>query len=232
MKNLGQWHGTNGRNSSGSYGIWIFYNGCKGIDSSKNQAKKIFAVLRTSRLDKADRPTPNCSVKAESAPPRAVLFGSPLPSPRRRRNPQMEVVVAAKQKAKKHIHLFYCSECEELALKIAASSDAIELQSINWRYATLPFLSASSSRLTYLVEQADSSSYVMPHHQELRRRVPEPVHQQGARHPWAARGVPGLLQLAVGHIRADLRHLRAAQAIHCLIHSRAAFLPHGLIRAR
>ncbi|WVZ73957.1 hypothetical protein U9M48_022205 [Paspalum notatum var. saurae] len=40
---------------------------------------------------------------------------------------------AVKQKAKKHIHLFYCSECEELALKIAASSDAIELQSINWR---------------------------------------------------------------------------------------------------
>lgn len=48
----------------------------------------------------------------------------------------MEVVGAAKQKAKKHekhIHLFYCSECEELALKVAASSDAIELQSINWR---------------------------------------------------------------------------------------------------
>lgn len=46
----------------------------------------------------------------------------------------MEVVPAAgKQKARKHIHLFYCSECEELALKIAASSDAIELQSINWR---------------------------------------------------------------------------------------------------
>ncbi|CAL4885002.1 unnamed protein product [Urochloa decumbens] len=46
----------------------------------------------------------------------------------------MEVApAAAKQKAKKHIHLFYCSECEELALKIAASSDAIELQSINWR---------------------------------------------------------------------------------------------------
>jgi hypothetical protein len=35
MKNLGQWHGTNGRNSSGSYGIWIFYNGRKGIDSKK-----------------------------------------------------------------------------------------------------------------------------------------------------------------------------------------------------
>jgi hypothetical protein len=33
MKNLGQWHGTNGRNSSGSYGIWIFYNDRKGIDS-------------------------------------------------------------------------------------------------------------------------------------------------------------------------------------------------------
>ena len=46
----------------------------------------------------------------------------------------MEVApAAAKQKTKKHIHLFYCSECEELALKIAASSDAIELQSINWR---------------------------------------------------------------------------------------------------
>jgi hypothetical protein len=83
----------------------------------------------------------------------------------------MEVVGAAKQKAKKHekhIHLFYCSECEELALKVAASSDAIELQSINWRYATLPFLSSSSSRLTDFVEQADPSSSVTSHHQELR----------------------------------------------------------------
>ncbi|KAK3155086.1 hypothetical protein QOZ80_2BG0198660 [Eleusine coracana subsp. coracana] len=45
----------------------------------------------------------------------------------------MEMVAASKQKVKKYIHLFYCSECEELAQKIAASSDAIELQSINWR---------------------------------------------------------------------------------------------------
>ncbi|CAN6274686.1 unnamed protein product [Urochloa humidicola] len=45
----------------------------------------------------------------------------------------MKVAAAVKPKAKKHIHLFYCSECEELALKIAASSDVIELQSINWR---------------------------------------------------------------------------------------------------
>jgi hypothetical protein len=79
----------------------------------------------------------------------------------------MEVVAAtaaAKQKAKKHIHLFYCSECEELALKVAASSDVIELQSINWRYATLPFLSlylsSCSFRLTDFMEQADSSSPV------------------------------------------------------------------------
>jgi phosphoribosylpyrophosphate synthetase len=45
----------------------------------------------------------------------------------------MEVVVARQPKAKKQINLFYCSECEELALKVAASSDTIHLQSINWR---------------------------------------------------------------------------------------------------
>jgi hypothetical protein len=50
----------------------------------------------------------------------------------------MEVVVARQPKAKKQINLFYCSECEELALKVAASSDAIHLQSINWRYAPRP----------------------------------------------------------------------------------------------
>ena len=82
------------------------------------------------------------------------------------------------------------------------------------------------------MEQPDPSSSVTPHHQELRRRLPEPVHQQGPRHPGAARGVPGLIQLAGGHIRADLRHLRAAQALHLLIHARAALLPHGLLRAR
>jgi hypothetical protein len=42
-------------------------------------------------------------------------------------------MASLEQKVKKHIHLFYCSECEELAQKIAASSDSIELQSINWR---------------------------------------------------------------------------------------------------
>lgn len=34
---------------------------------------------------------------------------------------------------KKQVHLFYCSECEDLARKVAAHSDLITLQSINWR---------------------------------------------------------------------------------------------------
>ncbi|KAL1191123.1 Ribose-phosphate pyrophosphokinase 4 [Cardamine amara subsp. amara] len=34
---------------------------------------------------------------------------------------------------KKKVHLFYCLECEELAHSIAAASDHITLQSINWR---------------------------------------------------------------------------------------------------
>ncbi|VAI48706.1 unnamed protein product [Triticum turgidum subsp. durum] len=51
----------------------------------------------------------------------------------------MEVAAAAaavavpRHKVKKQINLFYCAECEELALKVAAASDAIQLQSINWR---------------------------------------------------------------------------------------------------
>uniref|UniRef100_A0A453PEC2 Ribose-phosphate pyrophosphokinase N-terminal domain-containing protein n=1 Tax=Aegilops tauschii subsp. strangulata TaxID=200361 RepID=A0A453PEC2_AEGTS len=43
-----------------------------------------------------------------------------------------------RHKVKKQINLFYCAECEELALKVAAASDAIQLQSINWRYTTPP----------------------------------------------------------------------------------------------
>ncbi|XP_044491855.1 ribose-phosphate pyrophosphokinase 4 [Mangifera indica] len=35
--------------------------------------------------------------------------------------------------SKKQVHLFYCVECEELARKVAAHSDNITLQSINWR---------------------------------------------------------------------------------------------------
>ncbi|KAL0709973.1 hypothetical protein Bca4012_016951 [Brassica carinata] len=34
---------------------------------------------------------------------------------------------------KKKVHLFYCLECEEIARNIAAESDNITLQSINWR---------------------------------------------------------------------------------------------------
>ncbi|XP_039053585.1 ribose-phosphate pyrophosphokinase 4-like isoform X2 [Hibiscus syriacus] len=34
---------------------------------------------------------------------------------------------------KKHVFLFYCVECEELARKVAAHSHLITLQSINWR---------------------------------------------------------------------------------------------------
>ena len=38
---------------------------------------------------------------------------------------------------KKHIFLFYCEECEELAQKVAAQSDSITLQTIKWR--SIPF---------------------------------------------------------------------------------------------
>lgn len=39
----------------------------------------------------------------------------------------------AKLPPKKHVFLFYCAECEELAHKIAAQSDSITLQTIKWR---------------------------------------------------------------------------------------------------
>ncbi|XWS41032.1 hypothetical protein CRYUN_Cryun17cG0046100 [Craigia yunnanensis] len=38
-----------------------------------------------------------------------------------------------KSRNKKQVHLFYCMECEELARKVAAHSQLITLQSINWR---------------------------------------------------------------------------------------------------
>ena len=41
--------------------------------------------------------------------------------------------IIPRHKVTKQIKLFYCAECEELALKVAAASDAIELQSITWR---------------------------------------------------------------------------------------------------
>ncbi|XWS44464.1 hypothetical protein CRYUN_Cryun15aG0047100 [Craigia yunnanensis] len=39
----------------------------------------------------------------------------------------------SKSRYKKQVHLFYCMECEELAHKVAAQSQLITLQSINWR---------------------------------------------------------------------------------------------------
>ena len=41
--------------------------------------------------------------------------------------------------AKKHVFLFYCAECEELAHKVAAQSDSITLQTIKWRSFPFPF---------------------------------------------------------------------------------------------
>lgn len=40
---------------------------------------------------------------------------------------------------KKQILLFYCVESEDLARKIAAESDSIQLQSINWRSPLFSF---------------------------------------------------------------------------------------------
>lgn len=45
--------------------------------------------------------------------------------------------IKAKKSQKKQVHLFYCVECEELARKVAAQSDLITLQSINWRFLIL-----------------------------------------------------------------------------------------------
>ncbi|EOX93015.1 Phosphoribosyltransferase family protein isoform 3 [Theobroma cacao] len=39
----------------------------------------------------------------------------------------------AQNQNKKQVRLFYCMECEELAAKVAAQSQLITLQSINWR---------------------------------------------------------------------------------------------------
>jgi hypothetical protein len=38
---------------------------------------------------------------------------------------------------KKEVHLFYCSETEDLARNIAAISDSIHLNPINWRYVCI-----------------------------------------------------------------------------------------------
>ncbi|XVF58526.1 hypothetical protein PTKIN_Ptkin07bG0073000 [Pterospermum kingtungense] len=44
-----------------------------------------------------------------------------------------EIMGELKSRNKKQVHLFYCMECEELARKVAAHSQLITLQSINWR---------------------------------------------------------------------------------------------------
>ncbi|KAM3225528.1 hypothetical protein ACQJBY_058339 [Aegilops geniculata] len=94
------------------------------------------------------RPRTTCLAARISVPP-TPSPSDPLPT---RRSPvpapaaaaaacrdEMEVAAAAaavavpRHKVKKQINLFYCAECEELALKVAAASDAIQLQSINWR---------------------------------------------------------------------------------------------------
>ncbi|KAJ4729044.1 Ribose-phosphate pyrophosphokinase 4 [Melia azedarach] len=42
-------------------------------------------------------------------------------------------IIIKEMSQKKQVHLFYCVECEDLARKVAAQSDLITLQSINWR---------------------------------------------------------------------------------------------------
>jgi hypothetical protein len=91
----------------------------------KNTGHKKRKYSGTSSLRRSIKPTASPLVRQPRRSFRISL--SPPPPPR-------EVEMASlEQKVKKHIHLFYCSECEELAQKIAASSDSIELQSINWR---------------------------------------------------------------------------------------------------
>jgi hypothetical protein len=62
--------------------------GFRAVDSPKKIRGKLFVAQPASRLDKADT---TCPVRAEPAPPRAVLFGFPCPCPcprrRRRREP-------------------------------------------------------------------------------------------------------------------------------------------------
>jgi hypothetical protein len=53
----------------------------------------------------------------------------------KQRAEKMEVdkVETQQQEKQKQVHLFYCVESEELARNVAAHSELITLQSINWR---------------------------------------------------------------------------------------------------
>jgi hypothetical protein len=42
------------------------------------------------------------------------------------------------------VYLFYCDETEELARRIAAETDAIQLQSIKWRYVSISYILGTS----------------------------------------------------------------------------------------
>jgi hypothetical protein len=50
---------------------------------------------------------------------------------------------------KKKVCLFYCSETEDLARRIAAESDAVELRSITWRYLFNLYITFISSFYLY-----------------------------------------------------------------------------------
>jgi len=66
----------------------------------------------------------------------------------KQRAEKMEVdkVETQQQQKQKQVHLFYCVESEELARNVAAHSELITLQSINWR--SLP-ISLSLSYCSY-----------------------------------------------------------------------------------
>jgi hypothetical protein len=57
-----------------------------------------------------------------------------------------KVETQQQQQKQKQVHLFYCVESEELARNVAAHSELITLQSINWR--SLP-ISLSLSYCSY-----------------------------------------------------------------------------------
>mmetsp|Transcript_5690 Transcript_5690/g.21479 ORF Transcript_5690/g.21479 Transcript_5690/m.21479 type:complete len:226 (-) Transcript_5690:450-1127(-) len=66
----------------------------------------------------------------------------------------------------------------------------------------------------------------------LPRRVPQPVRERCVRRAGPPRGVPRIVPLPRGHLRAALRHLLAAEDVRGVVHSHPPILPHWDERTR
>lgn len=91
--------------------------------SCRCEAKNFDHTQNWTTVDRFPAPDP---IRIFQAPP-SSLTASP-----------MQMAASAREssgKSSRKVCLFYCSETKPLAERVAAQSDAIELRSINWRYA-------------------------------------------------------------------------------------------------